>query len=150
MISVYLEKMSKIGRCDTTRYETVTNQFHNQQKRNQQKHNQQKHNQQKHNKTTTVIKQQPMKQRSERQSRTLTLGDDDESLPESSTQMVETSSRATVERSLAEMQRIEDEIAFLQDAIEEIKSLTEYHVLPIAEHLTPETLRQFIETAKTL
>jgi hypothetical protein len=90
-----------------------------------------------------------MKQRSERQSRTLTLGDEDESQSESS-YLVETSSRTTVERSLAEMQRIEDEIAFLQDAIEEIKSLTEYHVLPIAEHLTPETLRQFIETAKTL
>jgi hypothetical protein len=89
-----------------------------------------------------------MKQRSSRQTHA-TLGDE-EDFPQVVQHQPETFTRTTVEQSLVDMQKIEDEISFFQDVIEEIKSLTEYHVLPIAEHITPKILQQFIETAKSL
>jgi hypothetical protein len=53
-----------------------------------------------------------------------------------------------IEETFLEMQETEEQLSFCQDVIEEIKNLTEYHVLPIAEHITPDHLEAFLEKVK--
>jgi hypothetical protein len=36
-------------------------------------------------------------------------------------------------------------MAFCQDVVEEIKTLTEYHVIPVGEFLSPEMIESFVE-----
>jgi hypothetical protein len=52
------------------------------------------------------------------------------------------------EKMLLAMQETEEHLNFCQDIIEEIKTLTEYHVLPIAEHLTIEHVETFLKKIK--
>jgi hypothetical protein len=52
------------------------------------------------------------------------------------------------EKMFLEMQETEEHLNFCQDVIEEIKALTEYHVLPIAEHLAIEHVESFLEKIK--
>jgi hypothetical protein len=52
------------------------------------------------------------------------------------------------EKLLSDMQEMEEYLNFCQDVIEEIKTLTEYHVLPIAEHLSIEHVEAFLEKIK--
>lgn len=84
-----------------------------------------------------------MKERPQ-QTRLNTITTDDDFFQEHSSDTFE-HKQDEIEQAIEDMQQIEDEIAFFQDALEEIKSLVEYHVLPIAEHLTTDDLKQFVQ-----
>jgi hypothetical protein len=43
-----------------------------------------------------------------------------------------------------EMRQSEEMLAFCQDVVEEIKTLTEYHVIPVAEYLTSDRIESFV------
>jgi hypothetical protein len=45
----------------------------------------------------------------------------------------------------AQMRKSEEMMAFCQDVVEEIKTLTEYHVIPVGEFLSPEMIESFVE-----
>lgn len=52
------------------------------------------------------------------------------------------------DESFMEMQYIEEQLLFYNDVIEQIKTFTEYHVLPIGEYLDSEHIQSFIDEVR--
>ncbi len=53
-----------------------------------------------------------------------------------------------MEKTYAEMEQYENKMSFIHSIIEDIRELADYHLLPLAEHLTPEDVEHLLEELK--